>query len=265
MIPTTSPDISISAQPVILFEHPFKERVRTYLRLEHLFRRFEVLVQRDHPIDHHGGFATLFEIVEVGGRSDLKSDILKDLERHKQQYQSYRGNPSVSEATLDQLLGRIEQSFEAFNTAGTRINQFVNDNEWLSALRNRLAIPGGTCSFDLPSYHCWQQHSPQQRRDDIIRWSEPLRPLHACIDLLMGLLREGGSAQKVMAASGQFQQNLPQGRFQLMRLRIDPSLNVVPEISGNRMMVSVRMMVQDDNGHLQPCTQDVPFEMGLCG
>jgi hypothetical protein len=29
--------------------------------------------------------------------------------------------------------------------------------------------------------------------------------------------------------------------------------------------VSVRMMVQDDNGHLQPCTQDVPFEMGLCG
>jgi cell division protein ZapD len=179
MIPTTSPDISISAQPVILFEHPFNERVRTYLRLEHLFRRFEVLVQRDHPIDHHGGFATLFEIVEVGGRSDLKSDILKDLERHKQQYQSYRGNPSVSEATLDQLLGRIEQSFEAFNTAGTRINQFVNDNEWLSALRNRLAIPGGTCSFDLPSYHCWQQHSPQQRRDDIIRWSEPLRPLHA--------------------------------------------------------------------------------------
>ncbi len=101
MISTTTHDISISAQPVILFEHPFNERVRTYLRLEHLFRRFEVLVQRDHPIDHHFGFATLFEIVEVGGRSDLKSDILKDLERHKQQFQSYRGNPSVSAAMLD--------------------------------------------------------------------------------------------------------------------------------------------------------------------
>ena len=67
-------DPSICAQPVILFEHPFNERVRTYLRLEHLFRRFEVLVQRDHPIDHHFGFATLFEIVEVGGRSDFDED-----------------------------------------------------------------------------------------------------------------------------------------------------------------------------------------------
>ena len=79
------------------------------------------------------------------------------------------------------------------------------------------------------------------------------------------ILREGGSAQKVMASAGQFQQNLPQGRFQLMRLRIDPTLNVIPEISGNRMMVSVRMMIQDAEGHLQPCTEDIPFEMGLCG
>lgn len=250
---------------MILYEHPLNERVRTYLRLEHLYRRFDVLLQRDHPIDHHFAFSTLFEIVEVGGRSDLKSDILKDLERHKQQYASYRGNPSVSEKMLDQLLGRIDESFDAFNTASSRINQFVNENEWLSALRNRLAIPGGTCSFDLPSYYSWQQRSPQQRREDILRWCEPLAPLHACIDLLMGLMREGGAAQKVMATAGQFQQNLPQGRFQLMRLRIDPTLGVIPEISGNRMMVSVRMMVQDADGHLQSCSQDVPFEMGLCG
>ena len=38
---------------VILYEHPFNERVRTYLRLEYLFRRFELLLQRDHPADHH--------------------------------------------------------------------------------------------------------------------------------------------------------------------------------------------------------------------
>ena len=85
---------------MILYEHPFNERVRTYLRLEYLFRRFELLLQRDHPADHHFCFSTVFEIVDVGGRADLKSDVLKDLERHKQQFQSYRGNPSVAEAVL---------------------------------------------------------------------------------------------------------------------------------------------------------------------
>ena len=49
-----------------------------------------------------------------------------------------------------------------------------------------------------------------------------------------------------MATGGQFQQTLPQGRtFQLLRLRIDPALGLVPEISGNRLMVSVRLMRQE--------------------
>jgi cell division protein ZapD len=32
---------------VILYEHPFNERVRTYLRLEHLFHRFDELITRE--------------------------------------------------------------------------------------------------------------------------------------------------------------------------------------------------------------------------
>jgi cell division protein ZapD len=249
---------------VILYEHPFNERVRTYLRLEYLFRRFEALLQRDHPTDHHFCFSTVFEIVEVGGRADLKSDVLKDLERHKQQFQSYRGNPSVAEAVLETFLKNIDDCFEGINTSGSRISQFVSDNEWLASLRNRMAIPGGTCGFDMPSYHAWQQRPSQERREDILRWTEPLQPLYASVNLLLRLLRDTASAQKVMAPAGVFQQNLPQGKFQMMRLRMDPSFKVVPEISGNRMMVSVRLMRQDAQGHLVPVADDVPFEMALC-
>jgi hypothetical protein len=92
---------------VILYEHPFNERVRTYLRLEHLFQRFEELTSRNHAVDNHFALTTLFELVEAGGRTDLKTDVLKDLERHKQQFNSLRGNPSVSETALQQLLDNI--------------------------------------------------------------------------------------------------------------------------------------------------------------
>ena len=84
---------------MILYEHPFNERVRTYLRLEHLFKRFESLNLRDTPLDNHFALTTLFELVEAGGRTDLKSDILKDLERHKQQFTALRGNPSDRKST----------------------------------------------------------------------------------------------------------------------------------------------------------------------
>jgi cell division protein ZapD len=70
---------------------------------------------------------------------------------------------------------------------------------------------------------------------------------------------------KVMAAGGQFQQNLPQGRsFQLLRLRIDPSLGLVPEISGNRLMVSVRLMRHTADDRLHASVEDAPFELTLC-
>jgi cell division protein ZapD len=249
---------------VILYEHPFNERVRTYLRLEHLFQRFEELTSRNHPVDNHFALTTLFELVEAGGRTDLKSDLLKDLERHKQQFSALRGNPSVSEDALNQLLEKLERCYSGLNGSIGRIGQTITDNEWLAALRNRVAIPGGTCCFDLPAYHAWQQQSPVVRRADILKWAEAFGPLNESVRVLLSLMRDTGSAQKMMATNGQFQQSLAQGKFQLMRVAIDESLGFVPEISGNRLMIWVRMMRQDENGRLQHCTEDVPFEMALC-
>ena len=102
------------------------------------------------------------------------------------------------------------------------------------------------------------------RRADILKWAEAFGPLNESVRLLLSLMRDTGSAQKMMATNGQFQQSLAQGKFQLMRVAIDPSLGFVPEISGNRLMIWVRMMRQDENGRLQHCQDDVPFEMALC-
>ena len=202
---------------MILYEHPFNERIRTYLRLEYLLGRFEKLLLRSADVDHHFALTTLFEIIDVGGRSDLKSDILKELERHKQQFSSYRGNPSVSEGVLDELLANIDRCHQGFITQGARLSQCVSDSEFLSSLRNRVAVPGGTCAFDLPSYHAWQQRDPDVRRKDILKWAEPLKILQDSVTLLMRLLRESGSPQRVAATQGQFQQALSQ--LQLLRDR----------------------------------------------
>ena len=57
----------------------------------------------------------------------------------------------------------------------------------------------------------------------------------------------------------------PAGRtFQLLRLRIDPSCGLIPEISGNRLIVSVRLMKQEADGRLHACTDDAAFELTLC-
>lgn len=250
---------------MILYEYPFNERIRTYLRLQELFDRLSVLQARDEAIDHHFALTTLFEVMEVAARPELKADVLKDLERQKQIYVSYRGNPAISEKALDAVLGQLDAHFEALNRQPGRLGHELTENDFLMAIRSRAVIPGGTCEFDLPAYHAWKHRDAQRRRADLDLWMSPFAPLAHAIELLMRMLRESGMTQKVMATQGQLQQNLPQGRtFQLLRLRIDPTLGVTPEISCNRLVVVIRMVQQQADGKQVALQADVPFEMTLC-
>ena len=250
---------------MILYEYPFNERIRTYLRLEHLFRRLSELVPRLHPLDHHYAIQTIFEIMDVASRADMKSDVLKDIDRQKLQLSSYRGNPAISEQALDGVMAQLDNCFGQLNQLAGKTGQSLTENDWLMSIRSRIGIPGGTCEFDLPAYFHWQHHPVEQRQADLERWIAPLAPLAESILLLLKMLRDSGSAQKVVAPGGQFQQNLPQGRtFQLLRLRIDSRSKWIPEISGNRLMVSVRLMRLSDDDRLHPAQEDSAFELTLC-
>ena len=250
---------------MIVYEYPFNERIRTYLRLEQLFRRLGELIPRSHPLDHHFALTTIFEIMDVAARADLKTDVLKDIERQKHQLDSYRGNPSISEAVLDGVVAQLDRCFAAINAQSGKAGQALTENDWLMSIRSRIGIPGGTCGFDLPGYFAWQHNAPAVRQQALEGWASTLAPLAESIYVLLKLLRDSGIPQKVAAEHGHFQQNLPQGRtFQLLHLAIDPSLGLIPEISGNRLLVSVRLMRLQEDGHLLACQDDATFELTLC-
>lgn len=256
---------TLRLKPVILYEYPFNERIRTYLRLEHLFDRMAELVPRAHPLDHHFAIQTIFEIMDVAARADMKSDVLKDIERHKQQLNGYRGNPAISEKALDAVIGQLDDCFQQLTQATGKTGQGLTENDWLMSIRSRISIPGGTCEFDLPSYYHWQHKDPAARQADLDRWSLSLAPLAQGVGMLLKLLRDSGVPQKVVAPGGQFQQNLPQGRtFQLLRLKLDPASGLIPEISGNRLMFSVRLMRQGEDDRLHAAGEDAAFELTLC-
>ncbi|MEI7537232.1 MAG: cell division protein ZapD [Comamonadaceae bacterium] len=250
---------------MILYEYPFNERIRTYLRLEQLFLRLSEFVVRESALDHHFALATIFEVMDVGARADLKSDVLKDLDKQKHLLDGYRNNPAIAAEVLDMVFNQVDRCFAALSNLPGKAGQSLTENDWLMSIRSRVGIPGGTCAFDLPAYYAWQQHDAAQRRSDLERWAGTLTPLAEAIYLLLKLLRGSSTAQKVMAVGGQFQQNLPQGKtFQLLRMTLDPALELIPEISGNRLMVSIRLMRHGDDDKLHASQEDTAFELTLC-
>ena len=256
---------------MVLYEYPFNEGIRTMLRLEHLFDRLGELASRDAPVDHHFALATIFEIMDVASRADLKSDLLKELDRHRTQLQAYRGHPGIAEGVLDAVTARIDHAFTGLNALQGKAGQALASNDWLMSIRSRINIPGGTCEFDLPAYYAWQQHAPERRRRDLQGWMATLTPMAEALQVLLGLLRDSGTPQRMVATGGQYQQSLqnqqatPQGKvYQLLRVRVDPSEGMVPEITGHRLMVSVRFMRPDAEGRLRPAGTDTTFELSLC-
>ena len=251
---------------MILYEYPFAESIRTMLRLEHLFDRLSVLIWREAPVDHHFALGTIFEIMDVASRADLKSDVLRDLEKHRSQFMAYRGNPAIQEALLDEVLGRIERAHNGLNQLQGKAGQVLASNDWLMSIRSRINIPGGTCEFDLPAYFAWQHEPAAKRQADLQQWVATLAPLADALKVMLGLLRDSGTPHMVAAPCGQFQQVIKENRgFQLLRLRIDPALGLVPEISANRLMVSIRLMRPDADGKLKLASDtDAGFELTLC-
>ena len=261
----SQPANSTVSRALIRYEFPFNESIRTLLRLEHLFDRLGQLVIRDAALDHHHALSTLFEIMDVSARADLKSDLLKDLERQRLRLGGYRENPAVSQAVLEEVAGRVDSAFKALNEMPGKAGATLTSNEWLMSIRSRISIPGGTCGFDLPAYYAWQQLDARRRRTDLLHWSASLMPVADALRLLLSLLRDSGATHQVLAAGGHYQQSLPAGRAcLLLRLRLRDAQDLVPEISGHRLMVSVRLMQQDALGRLKPSVADTPIELTLC-
>lgn len=250
---------------MIFYEHPFNERIRTYLRLEHLYARMAHLAQRDTPIDHHYALSTLFEIMDIAGRAELKTDVLKDLDKQKNALLPFRGNPAIDETALNNVIGELDQAFAALSQTPGRVGGLLGENDWLMSVRSRASIPGGTCSFDLPAYYAWQHLGAGVRQDDLKPWLDAVEPMHVAVTLLMRLVRESGSAQKMIATAGHFQQYVPQGKpYQLVRVQLDEGLGVVPEMSVNRLLVTARFVKFSVTERLVQTPNDISFELTLC-
>ncbi len=98
----------MSSDLVIHYEYPLSERIRTLLRLEDLYHRTNYFSLKTDAQEHHIALVSLFEILDVAARADLKSDLMQELERQKQVLEALRDNPAVSEEALSSVLADIE-------------------------------------------------------------------------------------------------------------------------------------------------------------
>ena len=248
---------------VISYEFPLNERIRTLLRLEDLYQRAQYFASKSDPEEHHVALTSLFEILDVGGRADLKSDVMQELERQKQHLDALRNNPAISQEVLATVLADIEKAVSDLFLSSGKTGQELRENEWLMGIKQRSAIPGGVCEFDLPSYHFWLNQSAEVRRLDLDEWLAPFLPIRNGVRIILKLLRESGKTTRQVAHQGVYQQTMAGRLAQMLRIRLDSTYDCVPEISANKYALNVRFTTAIGTQR-RTSVDDVSFELTFC-
>ncbi len=256
----------MSSTPLVRFEHPLNERTRTLLRLEHLFLQMEFHQGHDEAWDNRATVEALLAIAAVFARHDLKSELLKELDRHRGVLEQMALAPGVDSKRLRSVLEDLRSMSEALYRMDGQLDRQIRHNDLLKAVMHRSSIPGGACAFDLPQFHFWLQLPSAQRRHDLEYWQQRLRPVRAAITLLLTLIRSSGAPTTCLAREGLYQRSLDpqQPAPQILRLELPVEAGLFPEISGIRNRFSVRFLCfsRDERG-LQT-VEDVEFDLTLC-
>lgn len=249
---------------MITYEHPLNERIRTLLRLEDLFDKALHFSLGAGAYEHHVALITLFEILEVASRADLKVDLVQELERQRQILVSFRNNPDISEEALAGALYEIEHAGAALLAMAGKIGQYLRENEWLMNIRSRSAIPGGVCEFDLPSYHYWLHRDAEERQHELAGWLAPMTPIREGLAIVLRLLRASGRPEQLLARRGQFQMMMGGRTAQMVRVRLTRQQPWVPEISANKYALNIRFIGAESVARARQSDADVGFELTFC-
>lgn len=245
-----------------VYEFPLNERIRTWLRLEELFDKTLFFVRAEDARSHHAALLGIFEIVDVTSRSELKSELIQELDRQKTSLEVLHSNPAVDAERLGKVLGEIAGVLAGLHGMTGKIGQHVRDNEWLLGIKGRAGIPGGTCSFDLPVYHFWLMQAATKRNADLMQWLAPLLPLKGAAGLVLRLLRESGHVSRHVATQGLFQLMLGGRTAHLLRVTLDAPC--APEVSANKYALNIRLLSPDTVQKPKLCDRDVEFDLSFC-
>lgn len=250
--------------PQIIYEQPLSERIRTLLRLEHLFGLSSHHLKGQSSLDSRSYVSSLIDLLDVFSRGDIKNELLKEMERSTTTLKNLMSNPKVDSSRLTTILKAMEHLIDNLYSMKSQPGSELRGVELIAAVRQRSSIPGGTCAFDLPLYHRWLQQPWSEREREQKQWFAMLDPIRQAIELLLKMIRNSADPITATCTDGTFQQALDSSQnLQMIRVYLPANSPYFAEISGSRHRFNLRFLHSVD-GKLVTAEEPVSFKYSCC-
>ena len=253
---------SLSDNQVSLYEEPVQEKIRKFIKIEFLLNKIYYFKGKENRNDNYVALLSLCELYEILSRSDIKSELIREVENHNSYFLKIKDIPETG-ADKDKLNSVIEKQ--------NILLQLIHGVEpnYLDYLEHdvlfKTIVKNCFTQLQPASVEFWLSRDILNRETQIDLWLEPLQFIKRAIDFILEVIRKSGKFEDRMAEKGFFIEKLdPKKNILLIRVTLTSDLYYYPQLSVGKQRLTIMFMSKDDKNNLIPYQEDVSFILTTC-
>ena len=251
---------NLSDNQVSIYEEPAQEKIRKFIRIEALFARIIFFKSKENKIESYQSIFALCELHELLSRSDIKSELIREIETHNTYFKKIKDLPGADSDKLHSILEKQKALLDlTYSVKSNYLDYLENDIVFKTLSKNTLS------QIQPSSVEFWFTRDIMFRETQIDLWIEPLMFIKKSIDFILDVVRKSGNIQDKLATKGFIIEKLDQKKnILLIRVTLTSDVYYYPQISVGKQRLNIMFMTKDDKNNFIPHQEDVSFVLSIC-
>jgi len=251
---------SLSDNQVSLYEEPVQEKIRKFIKIEFLLNKIYYFKGKDDKGENYVALLALCELYEILSRSDIKSELIREIETQNTYLQKVKKIPQADNNKLNSVLEKQDQLLKLiYSIEVNYLDHLERDIFFKTILKNSFT------QLQPASVDFWLSRDILNRETQINLWLEPLIFIKRSIDFILEVIRKSGRFEDRMAEKGFFTEKQDSSKnVLLIRVTLTSDLYYYPQISVGKQRLTIIFMTKDDKNNLVPYQEDLNFILTTC-
>ena len=241
-----------------IYEQPVDERIRKFLRFENIYMKINNHKDIDSKYDAYSVLLNISELFINLTRSEIKRDLISEIETHKVRYQEYIKFDRADKIKLNSIMEKQNAILRTLHDLEANYLNVLKRDELLQTIIKHI----NTSCADL---EYWLSRDHDFRKNQINLWLELIKPIENSIFFCLDLLRKSTETLEITAKDGMYLFKMDtEKKIRLLRVTMKTDNYFFPRISVGPQRATIAFMTIDDNNKIIRLNQDINFVLDIC-
>jgi cell division protein ZapD len=240
------------------YEFPLNEKTRKFLRLEEIFLKADSQLASRMQFISYNLFETLLNLMATASRSDLKIELIQEIERQ-------RGKVDKLASTKKNILIllQLKKLRNMLEKSSIKPGFYFGTDKFLQEIKARSDSPFGILSTDFPEMQLWlQKQTPESRRAYFKDKFLPFESIKLSINYLNDILRKSTIMNRHKITNDRYEVKLDSTqKNDLVVVEILRSPGLIPTLSSNKYAININF--NSINKSINKNSRPVNFKLGV--